>query len=97
MCKIFADDTSLFAEVLDLDKSVTELNIDLQKISPWANPDPKKQANEVIFTRHTTYCILLLNLTTIISLDVLIKNIWELSNLNFNTHIDKKNLKSSIK
>ena len=51
MCKIFADGTSLFSEVLDLDKSVTELNTDLQKISHWANPDPKKQANEVIFTR----------------------------------------------
>ena len=32
MCKIFADDTSLFSKVLDLSKSVTELNTDLEKI-----------------------------------------------------------------
>ena len=52
MCKIFADDTSLFSKVLDINKSVTELNIDLEKISQGAyqwkmqfNPDPNKQAN----------------------------------------------------
>ena len=33
MCKIFADDTSLFSKVLDINKSVTELNTDLEKIS----------------------------------------------------------------
>ena len=56
MCKIFADDTSFFSKVLDLDKSVAELYTDLQKTSQCANqrkmqftPDPKKQANEVIF------------------------------------------------
>ena len=58
MCKIFADDTSLFSKVLDINKSVTELNTDLEKISQWAyqwkmqfNPDPNKQANEIIFSR----------------------------------------------
>ena len=57
MCKIFADDTSLFSKVLDINKSVTELNTDLEKISQWAyqwkmqfNPDPNKQANEIIFS-----------------------------------------------
>ena len=56
MCKIFADDTSLFSKVLDVNKSVIELNADLEKINQWAyqwkmqfNPDPNKQANEVIF------------------------------------------------
>ena len=29
MCKFFADDTSLFSKVLDKNKSVTELNTDL--------------------------------------------------------------------
>ena len=55
MCKIFADDTSLFSKVLDVNKSVIELNADLEKINQWAyqwkmqfNPDPNKQANEVI-------------------------------------------------
>ena len=58
LCEIFADDTSLFSKVYDINKSVCELNADLEKISCWAyqwkmqfNPDPKKQANEVIFSR----------------------------------------------
>ena len=58
MCKIFADDTSLFSKVLDINKSVTELNTDLEKISQWAyqwkmqfNPDPNKQPNEIIFSQ----------------------------------------------
>ena len=58
MCKIFANDTSLFSKVLDVNKSVIELNVDFEKINQWAcqwkmqfNPDPNKQANEVIFSR----------------------------------------------
>ena len=52
MCKIFADDTSLFSKVFYVNKSVTELNTDLEKINQLAyhwkmqfNPDPNKQAN----------------------------------------------------
>ena len=52
MLKIFADDTFLFPKVLGINKSVTELNTDLEKISQWAyqwkikaNTDPNKQAN----------------------------------------------------
>ena len=33
MCKIFADDTSLFSKVLDVNKSVVELKADLEKIN----------------------------------------------------------------
>ena len=33
---IFADDTSLFSKVLDINKSATELNADFEKISQWA-------------------------------------------------------------
>ena len=33
MCNIFADDTFLFSKVLDINKSVTELNTNLEKIS----------------------------------------------------------------
>ena len=58
MCKIFADDTSLFSKVLDVNESAKTLNIDLEKINQWAfqwkmqfNPDLNKQANEVIFSR----------------------------------------------
>ena len=34
MCKIFADDTSLFSKVLEINKTVTELNTDLEKDKP---------------------------------------------------------------
>ena len=60
ICKTFADDTSLFSKVYDIDISAKELNSDLEKISKWAfqwkmqfNPDSNKQANEVIFSRKT--------------------------------------------
>ena len=60
ICKIFADDTSLFSKVYDIDISAKELNSDLENISKWAfqwkmqfNPDPNKQANEVIYSRKT--------------------------------------------
>ena len=58
ICKIFADDTSIFSKVSDNDKSVKRLNNDLFAISEWAfqwkmqqNPDPSKQADEVYFSR----------------------------------------------
>ena len=58
MCKIFANDTSLFSKVLDVNKSAIEVNADLEKINQWAyqwemqfNPEPNKQENEVIFSR----------------------------------------------
>ena len=58
LCKIFADDTSLFSKVYDIHNSASKLNDDLEKISYWAyqwkmqfNPDPNKQANEVIFSQ----------------------------------------------
>ena len=54
-CKLFADDTSLFSVVHDLK---SDINNDLKVISDWAfqwkmsfNPDPSKQAQEIIFSR----------------------------------------------
>ena len=54
--KLFTDDTSLFSVVYNRDTSV--LNNDLVKTSHWAhqwktsfNPDPSKQAVEVVFSR----------------------------------------------
>ena len=45
--KLFADDTSLFSVVRDLNTSANEINDDLKKIEAWAhrwkmsfNPDP---------------------------------------------------------
>ena len=58
MCKFFADGASLFSKVLDINKSVAELNTGLEKISQWAyqwkmqfNPIPNKRANKIIFSR----------------------------------------------
>ena len=56
--KLFADDTSLFSVTHDITTSANKLNNDLKKIGDWAfqwkmsfNPDPSKQAQEVIFSR----------------------------------------------
>ena len=56
--KLFADDISLFTVVKDRNVSANILNNDLQLISQWAykwkmlfNPDPKKPAQEVLFSR----------------------------------------------
>ena len=56
--KLFADDTSLFSVVHDINTSTIELNSDLKKINDWAfqwkmtfNPDRSKQAQEIIFSR----------------------------------------------
>ena len=56
--KLFADDTFLFSIVLNVDSSASHLSSDLSKISNWAfqwkmnfNPDPSKQAQELIFPR----------------------------------------------
>ena len=56
--KLFADGTSLFSVVHDTQTSANDLNKDLERINNWAfqwkmnfNPDPAKQAHEVIFSR----------------------------------------------
>ena len=58
--KLFADDTSLFSVIHDSQTSANVLNKDLEMIHNWAfqwkmnfNPDPNKQAQEVIFSRKT--------------------------------------------
>ena len=56
--KLFADDTSLFSVVKDINTSVIELNSALKKINDsviqWKmtfNPDRSKQVQETIFSR----------------------------------------------
>ena len=56
--KLFADDTSVFSVIRNKHLSARNLNQDLNKINHWAfqwnmsfNPDPNKQAQEVIFSR----------------------------------------------
>ena len=55
--KFFADDTMSYSVVKDPIVSASDLNHDLEKINLWAkqwkmafNPDPNKQANEVLFS-----------------------------------------------
>ena len=55
--KLFADDTSLFAIVHNINKATNDLNNDLTKIRKWSfqwkmsfNQDISKQAHEVIFS-----------------------------------------------
>ena len=55
--KVFADDTSLFTVVEDLNSAASDINHDLELITQLAhdwkmsvNPDPQKQAVEVIFS-----------------------------------------------
>ena len=56
--KLFADDTSILSTMKNVNLSIDQLNSDLEKISNWAHqwkmsfsPDPKKQAQELIFCR----------------------------------------------
>ena len=56
--KLFADDTSLFSVVHDIATCSCNLNYDLNRVRKWVfqwkmsfNPEPSKQAQEVIFTR----------------------------------------------
>ena len=53
--KLFADDTSTFSNVNDINVSTEEINNDLKRVSEWAyqwkmmfNPDLTKEAQEVI-------------------------------------------------
>ena len=55
--KFFADDTSLYSIVKNVQTSADELNTDLKRINDWAmqwkmsfNPDPTKPAEEILFS-----------------------------------------------
>ena len=57
-CKLFANDVSLFSVVHDINTSASDLNEDFEKIGNWVfkwkrniNPDPDKQAPEILFSR----------------------------------------------
>ena len=59
--KLFADDMTLFSTIKVPERTANNLNNDLKEINKWAfqwkmsfNPDPKKQAQEIIFNRTTT-------------------------------------------
>ena len=101
ICKIFADDTSLFSEVKDATVSHTQLNIDLNKISKWAfqwkmlfNPDPSKQAIEICKCDNVSYPSLVFN-NNKVQLANSQKHLGLIldSKLDFNEHIDNKSNK----
>ena len=59
--KLFTGDTSLFSTVKVPERTANNLNNGLKEINKWTfqwkmsfNPDPTKQAQEVIFSRKTT-------------------------------------------
>ena len=58
VCKMFADDTSLFSKANVSSISLSDLNYDLETINQWAHqwkmsfePDPNKQTTEMLFSR----------------------------------------------
>ena len=59
--KLFADNTFIFSTVQDITTSTLSVSNDLTKISEWAvhwkinfNPDPSKQAQNLLFSRKTS-------------------------------------------
>ena len=104
ICKIFADRTSLFSKVLDVNEPTKKLNFDIKKISEWAfqwktqfNPDSNKQANEDIFPRKSkvhSYSALTFNNNDVKKcphqkyLGIILD-----SKLGFNIHVDNKIIK----
>ena len=59
--KLFADDTSLFTVVRDPIAAANDMNHDLELIGQWAhdwkmsfNPDPQKQAVELLLSKKRT-------------------------------------------
>ena len=85
ICKIFADDTSLFSKVLDVNKSVNELNSDLERINQWVTNGkcnltriPKNKQMKLLFLVnqfHIAYLSRPLNLMKEILKNVIIRNI----------------------
>ena len=58
--KLFADDTSFFSVIHNVETFANELNNDVYQINKWAfqwkmgfNPNPRKQIQEIIFSRKT--------------------------------------------
>ena len=88
--KLFTDGTSLFSVGRDLNTSSNEISDDLKKIGAWThqwkmsfNPDPLKQAEEVIFSRKrnkTRHPDIIFNSNPVNK--ALIKNIWEWWHIN---------------
>ena len=80
---MFADDTSLFSKVLDVNESTKKLNFDLEKISEWAfqlimhfNPVKRSRLMKSYFLENQKSIFIPLSLLTIMMLsNVLNRNI----------------------
>ena len=100
--KLFADDTSLFSVVNDVNVSYNELNSDLSQIDKWAsqwkmqfNPDPKKPAaSEVVFShrliKNAHPAVKLNNLPIVPSISTKHLGMILDCKLDFNLHLDDK-------
>ena len=101
LAKLFADDTSIFSTVKNINESFVVLNSDLLQINRWAyqwkmsfNPDPNKQAAEVLFSRKTNspdHPTIYFNNSPVTSLPFT-KHLGMIldSNLNFERHLSEK-------
>ena len=102
ICKIFADDKSIFSKAFDKDKCQRDLNNDLSIINEWGfqwkmqfNPDSNKQANEdyYFFRKSNTddYIPIKLN-DSPVQMCVSQKHLGIIldKHLNFYEHIEKK-------
>ena len=97
--KLFADDTSLFYVVHSITDSPSLLNSDLSKINEWPlqwkmsfNPDPTKQAQEIILSRKTSkrnYPALMFN-NNIVNFTTFHKHLGRIfdSKLSFDWHLE---------
>ena len=104
--RLFADDTSIFSTVYDVTRSSESLNRDLSTIKDWAfqwkmsfNPDPSKQASEVVFSRKrspTDHPILVFNESTVVKTPIQKHLGLFLDNkLTFDHHINEKITKAT--
>ena len=103
--KFFADDTMLFSIVKNPELSANDLNHDLGVIHQWAhqwkleyNPDPTKQATEVLFsckTSNPNHPHIMFNGTVVAKMNEQ-KHLGLIldSNLSFKKHINEKIIKA---
>ena len=99
--KLFADDTSIFSVVNDINVSCNQLNSDLSLINKWAfqwkmlfNPDPNKSATEVVFShklKHNIHPPVRFNNLPVVS-QPSTKHLGMVldSKLDFNIHLNEK-------
>ena len=103
MCKVFAHNNSVFSKLLHLNRSLTEINPDLEMTSAWVyqwkmqfNPTSNKQVNKVVWS-----CRLVSNNSSHATVKINNSNNTRIShqkqlglildsNVNFSTHIDQK-------